>query len=386
MKCEELFYSIYRRQPQLSFCPYRVCPLGAHIDHQNGIINGFALDKGVSIAYGAKENGVIELVSVNFEKRVQFHISDVPSKENDWADYLRGAALVLSGHYNLSRGICGVIEGSLPIGGLSSSAAVIISFMKALCSVNNVKLTEREFIEYARMAENTYVGVMCGKLDQSCEVLSKKNGMLYLDCADDSYRIIPTKNNNFVFGIFFSGLTRSLANSQYNNRVDECKAAAFILSYYMGARSKSFKEITLRDIPEDVFRKYKEKLPLEFQLRCEHFYSEMNRAVKGAEYWTCGDLVSYGNLVNRSGESSVYNYQCGSPQLISLYRIISKTNGVYGARFSGAGFKGCCMALIAPDKAEEIADVVKSDYISDYPDLANAYSFHVAKPSDGVIL
>ena len=176
MNCVKKFNEIYGREPEgISFCPYRICPVGAHSDHQYGKITGFAIDKGIHIAYGPKQNGLIELSSLQFDKRVQFHVDKIPKvKQNDWADYLRGAAYALSKKHQLKVGVSGVIEGSLPIGGLSSSAAVIISFLAALCRVNGIFLSQNELILTALAAENEYVGVSCGKLDQSCEVYSKK--------------------------------------------------------------------------------------------------------------------------------------------------------------------------------------------------------------------
>ena len=186
MLCENKFNEIYGRDPEgMAFCPYRVCPMGAHSDHNLGKITGLAINKGIHIAYSPKHNGVVEMQSIQFPKRAQWHIASVPTlKQNDWADYLRGATLSLSRKYKLTTGLCGVIEGTLPIGGLSSSAAVIISFLSALCKVNGIVLAKQEIIDLAYDAELNYVGVSVGKLDQSCEVLSKKNHLLYLDTKD----------------------------------------------------------------------------------------------------------------------------------------------------------------------------------------------------------
>lgn len=156
--------------------PYRICPLGAHSDHQLGKITGFAIDKGIHIAYGPKQNGVIEIASLQFPKRAQWHVSATPErKQNDWADHLRGATIALNSRYPLRTGLCAIIDGELPIGGLSSSAAVIITFLSALCTMNRIVLTPAELIEISKEAENRYVGVSCGKLDQSCEVYCKKD-------------------------------------------------------------------------------------------------------------------------------------------------------------------------------------------------------------------
>ncbi|WP_034475055.1 galactokinase [Butyrivibrio proteoclasticus] len=390
MKCIEVYNQFYHKDPEgISFCPYRISPLGAHIDHQYGKINGFAIDKGIHIAYSAKMNGVIEVQSVDFPKRAQFHVMSIPDeKVGDWADHLRGATKELSEKYPLRIGLSAVIEGSLPIGGLSSSAAVIIAFLSALAKVNNIVLDQWEAIMMAKAAENKYVGVNCGKLDQSCEVLCKKNNLLYLDCADDSYELIP-KNANmkpFKIAIFFSGLERSLANSDYNLRQDECKAAAYSLLSYAGLPYGKFADTRLRDVPREVFDAYKDRLPERFARRAEHFFTEIERAEAGAKAWRNGNLDEYGNLVFASGKSSVVNYECGCPELISLYNIMTGTDGIYGGRFSGAGFKGCCMAIIEPDKADEIERHVGELYLKEYPNLEGKYSSYICNISDGVDL
>ena len=390
MRCEERFMEIYQKAPEgIAFCPYRICPIGAHVDHQYGKITGLAIDKGIHIAYKPKQNGVVELCSLNFEKRSQFHINAVPeNKENDWADHLRGATKILSERFPLRVGLSGVIEGSLPIGGLSSSAAVIIAFMSALCKVNNIQVEEHELILMAQAAENEYVGVSCGKLDQSCEVLSKKNHLLYLDTKDDTFELIPTHKDMkpYKIAIFFSGLERSLASSKYNMRVDECKSAAYALMAFSGMEYGKYEDTRLRDVPFEIYREYGDKLPLNWRKRAEHYYSEVSRTEKGADAWRRGDIEEYGRLSFESGYSSIYNYESGSDELKKLYEIMTQTNGIYGGRFSGAGFKGCCMALIDPACEEEIVARVTREYISNFPALEGKFSAHICESADGVVL
>ena len=390
MTCTTLFEQTYKKSPAgVAFCPYRICPIGAHSDHQHGKITGLAIDKGIHIAYGPKMNGVVELVSLQFDKRAQFHVSSVPKeKENDWADYLRGATMMLNKKHQLNVGICGVIEGELPIGGLSSSAAVIIAFLSALCKVNNIHLTEHEMIMTALKAENEYVGVSCGKLDQSCEVYSKKDHLLYLDTLDDSYELIPTNPEMKPYDIiiFFSGIERTLAGSKFNMRVDECKSAAYALMAFEGMEYGKFNEAFLRDVPVEVFQKHKNKLPDNWRKRAEHWYTEFERVQKGAEAWRKGDIVEYGRLSFESGKSSIANYETGSPELKSLYDIMCETDGIYGGRFSGAGFKGCCMALCDPEYRESIIENVSKKYLKEFPLLEGKYSAHVCHSADGVEL
>ena len=388
MHCEERFAQIYNRDPDgIAFCPYRICPLGAHVDHNLGKITGLAIDKGIHIAYSAKHNGVIELVSLQFEKRAQWHVSSTPEvKQNDWADYLRGATLELAKKYPLQIGLSGVIEGTLPIGGLSSSAAVIISFLAALCRVNRIHPTAHDIIMTALAAENNYVGVSCGKLDQSCEVYSMKDRLLYLDTKDDSYELIPQNRNMkpYEIVIFFSGIERTLAGSKFNMRVDELRSAAYALKAFSGMEYGKYSETYLRDVPREVYEQYRDRLPETWAKRAEHWYTEYDRVEAGAEAWRRGDIEEYGRLSFESGKSSIYNWETGSPELKKLYEIMTRTDGIYGGRFSGAGFKGCCMALVDPAYEEHILDTVGREYLAAFPELEGKYSAHVCRSADGV--
>ena len=168
MRAIEFFEQTYKKSPQYTaFTPYRICPIGAHSDHQLGKITGFAIDKGIHIAYGPKENGVVEIRSLQFDKRAQWHVEATPkTKENDWADHLRGATIALHKRYPLRRGLCAVLDGELPIGGLSSSAAVIITFLSALSRMNGITLSPDEL---ARKYEDRIYSRIIGS---GCKVLA----------------------------------------------------------------------------------------------------------------------------------------------------------------------------------------------------------------------
>lgn len=384
------FETIYHKFPEhTAFTPYRVCPLGAHSDHQLGKITGFAIDKGIHIAYGPKMNGVVEISSLQFPKRAQWHVSETPSeKQGDWADHLRGATIALNSRYPLRTGLCAVLNGELPIGGLSSSAAVIITFLSALCHLNGITLPAKELIEISKEAENKYVGVSCGKLDQSCEVYCRKDNLLYMDMRDDSYELIPMASSMkpFEIAIFFSGLERSLASSKFNMRVDECRSAAYALKAFSGMEYGKFEETNLRDVPYDIYLRYKDKLPENWAKRAEHWYTEFHRVEAGAEAWRNGDIEELGKLSFESGYSSIHNWETGSPELIKLYEIMTHTDGIYGGRFSGAGFKGCCMALIDPAYESKILEKVEREYFAAFPDLKDKYSAHICHTADGARL
>ena len=390
MLCEIRFNEIYGRDPEgVAFCPYRICPIGAHSDHNLGKITGFAIDKGIHIAFAPKQNGVVEMASLQFPKRAQWHIDSVPSrKQDDWADYLRGATWALEKNHKLGVGVCGVIEGSLPIGGLSSSAAVIISFLEALCRVNEIHLSQQEIIDTAFDAELNYVGVNVGKLDQSCEVLSRKDHLLYLDTKDGSYELIPAspKMKPYRIAIFFSGLEHSLAGSKYNMRVDELRSGVYALQAFAGMEYGKFGEAMARNVPRSVYEQYKDRLPAPWARRCEHWYTEFERVEKGAEAWRRGDIETFGRLSFESGWSSIHNWESGAPEQIRLYEIMTQTDGIYGGRFSGAGFKGCCMALIDPAFEESILREVTEAYLKAFPEMTGKYEVFICESADGLSL
>ena len=386
------------------FSPYRVCPLGAHVDHQHGLVTGFAIDKGVDLWFDIREDGHVHLESKTFEGIVDFEI-DAPSqvRERHWGDYARGAKFALRKRFELKHGINGVIQGSLPVGGLSSSAAVLIAYVMAFAKANDITLQPFEVVKIASEAEREYIGLNNGLLDQACIALSKKNQLLFLDCDSDEYRLIPfggqmskvesqkstsdlrpqTSDLPFEIGIFFSGLTRSLVNSDYNLRVYECKTAAWNMLAYTEQPLKTFDKTFLRDIPKATFEKTRIAMPARFARRAEHFYSEYRRVRQGVTAWETGNLKLFGKLSFDSCESSIHNYECGSPELIAIYEIMHSLPGVYGGRFSGAGFKGACIALVDPAHKENIEKVLTEKYLEQFPEYERTFQVFWVRPDDG---
>ena len=393
------------------FSPYRVCPLGAHVDHQHGLVTGFAIDKGVDLWFDIREDSHVHLESKTFEGIVDFEI-DAPSqvRERHWGDYARGAKFALRKRFELKHGINGVIQGSLPVGGLSSSAAVLIAYVMAFAKANDITLQPFEVVKIASEAEREYIGLNNGLLDQACIALGKKDQLLFLDCDSNEYRLIPfgssvvEKETNtdlsdktdhpcnsshscstipFEIGIFFSGLTRSLVNSDYNLRVYECKTAAWNMLAYTEQPLKTFDKTFLRDIPKATFEKTRIAMPARFARRAEHFYSEYRRVRQGVTAWETGNLKLFGKLSFDSCESSIHNYECGSPELIAIYEIMRSLPGVYGGRFSGAGFKGACIALVDPAHKESIEKTLTEKYLEQFPEYERTFQVFWVKPDDG---
>ena len=325
---------------------------------------------------------------MQYPKRAQWHVLNTPSvRENDWADPLRGATIELNNRYPLRFGLSAVIDGELPIGGLSSSTSLIITFINALAFVNGIKLNKEEMIEMAEKSENNYLGIANGKLDESCEVYSKKNCLLSVDTFDNSYELIETpKNMKFDICIFFSGIDKGLDSSKYNIHTDELRSCAYLLKSLSNMELSRFSDTNMRNIPYEIFKKYENKLPINYKKRAEHWYSENDRVEKGIIAYKKGDIKTFGELVTESGMSSINNWETGSKELITLFNIIKDTDGVYGTRFSGSGFKGCCIAFVDPKKINSVMEKVEEEYCSTFPKLKNKYSAHICHSADGVKL
>ena len=368
------------------FSPYRVCPLGAHVDHQHGLVTGFAIDKGVDLWYEIADNSSVELQSAQYDNTVRFDIAEPTLvRQKDWGDYARGAKYALQKRFVLKRGIRGRIQGSLPIGGLSSSAAVLVAYVMAFADANEIRLAPMEVIMIASEAEREYIGLTNGILDQACIVLGKTDHLLMLDCDTNEYRLIPRAASMppMKIGIFFSGLTRSLTNSNYNLRVHECRTAAWIMQAYDNVPLKTPDKTFLRDVSRDALAKYRDKMPKRFVKRATHFYSEYRRVREGITAWEKGDLNWFGRLSYESCESSIHNYECGSPELVAIYNAMRQTDGIYGGRFSGAGFKGACIALCDPGKIEAIEQSVREKYLAVFPQYKDAMECHFCDIADG---
>lgn len=374
-------HSVQRSDVRLARVPLRICPLGAHIDHQLGVVTGTSIDRTVMLAFVATNDGSISLDSLNFDASTTFDIGDIPSfVRGDWGNYARGAVEALEAAHGLQYGMVGVIESDMPIGGLSSSAAVTIAYLLALECVNDLEVDASENVTLVSATEHSYIGLKNGILDQTVILFSEHNALTRIDCRTIEIEQVatPLTDNDFEILVVYSGMTRGLVGAGYNARVAECQDAARQLLTFAGQDVND--DPRLRHVDRGIFEEQGHRLPPTLNKRATHYFGEMQRVDDGINAWTSGDLAQLGHLISASGHSSVSNYECGSPQLISLYEILVGIPGVYGARFSGAGFRGSCIALVEPGRRQEIAAAIHERYPAAHPDDAERYSIHFCRP------
>jgi galacturonokinase len=349
------------------FSPYRICPIGAHIDHQGGAVLGRTIKLGTTLEYRALDSKEIRITSDQFGK-AKFLIGDLD--KSHWARYAQAAARVL----NPKRGMKAHVTGSLIGAGLSSSASVGLAYLKALADVNEINLTHEQLVNLDFELECNELGLQNGLLDPMSIIYGKKNALLFMDVVTGSVSpIFDSSASDSVWIVAYSGVSRELTKSGFNVRVAECHEAAASL------QSGAWK---LGDVPREIFEAKKMSLPENLRKRAEHFFSEVERVSLGKQAWAEYDAVHFGQLMNQSCESSIKNYEVGSEILIQLHEIVSSANGVYGSRFSGGGYGGCVVALVRGDLAQNACTEIAEKFAVLHPELPS--QVFIVETGDGL--
>jgi len=365
--------------------PYRICPLGAHVDHQGGPVLGRTVDAYSILAFTPSDTAEINLASANYPERSSFSLNEPgPADCRNWDRYAKGAAWSLAKGFRLKRGLTGFVWGTLPGGGLSSSASVGLAYLAALSSVNELSLDRPELIELDLRLENGYLGLQNGILDQTTILYGQVDKLLHINTQNRSVTTIedPPAASRISFLIFFSGYSRDLTSTGFNQRVIECREAARILAEIEGESDAKL----LGDIPKSVWEKHKNRLPTPLRRRAQHFFTEGDRVRLGRRLWYEGDLSGFGALMNQSCVSSIEAYESGSGPIIKLQEIVRSTPGVLGSRFNGGGYGGCVVALAENGKLEGIKETVGRQYQANYPEVAGRYRSFTANYEGGLRL
>lgn len=357
--------------------PLRVCPLGAHVDHQGGVVTGLTVDRGVTLVAAPVDEPRVRLESLEFPGAVEVRLDrEPPPRDGGWGDYVRGAVAALAAEHRLWRGFVGTLSGDLPGTGLSSSAAVLLAELHALAEVNGIAIEPRRAAELVRAAENGYIGLSSGLLDPSVMVWAQPGHLVRFDCSDLAVDRVPAPAGATRFRVLaaFSGVARKLVATGFNTRVEECREAARALLGPADAGSPAAPR--LRDVPAELFASRGHRLEPRLRRRATHYFGEQRRVEEGVEAWKSGDLARFGALVTASGESSIVNYETGTPPMVALFRLLVGAEGVYGARFSGGGFGGSCIALVEPGAVGQVIERTARGYAAAFPEFAGAAGWH----------
>jgi galactokinase/galacturonokinase len=355
-----------------AWAPYRLSPIGAHTDHQLGLTSGFTLDRGIRIVFRRRDDGLIKLRSRDFEGDASFRVEEIPPPRGDWGDYARGVALKLRARYGIANGVEGVVEGELKPGGISSSAALQVAVLLAMADTNELLVRRLDAMHLVVGSERDYAGVSVGLLDPAIILFGKPDALVVLDCAEGIPRTHRFARNMppREWIIVDSGLPRDLRASPYNQRVQECRAAARAL----GDASEC---PALRHVSPEAFRRERPRLDPVLLRRAEHFFSEHKRVKLGMIALSTGDLLGLGQLITASGESLTHHFECGTPETRALLELLREAPGVVGASYAGGGFGGMLQCLTHPGTAASLEQTVLERYRSRWPEAGARASMQV---------
>jgi len=355
--------------------PYRLCPLGAHIDHQGGAVLGRTVATGTVLAYAPLREPRLRLHSQQYGQ-LDFPLG-APPNSGHWARYAQAAALALGDSHPLAHGFAGYISGTLIGTGLGSSASVSLAYLLALAQVNDLTLTEGDLVDLEYRSEHELLHLQIGILDPASIVHGRGDALLHIDVLNQVVTPIPDPPGagDWAWMVAYSGLSRQLTQSGYNHRVDECQQAAELLQ--AGASR-------LSDVPPVLFSERLHLLPEPLRRRAAHYFSEIERVHCGLEAWGRGDASHFGSLMNASCESSIQQYESGHPVIIDLHSILRQAPGVYGGRFSGAGYGGCVIGLVQRDSAGEAMRYILREFAGQHPQLASQAGVYLVETDRGL--
>lgn len=362
-------------EPLIVVSPYRFNPLGAHIDHQGGSVLARTINQYTVLAFYPIDTPRIILhfdAGNDDDKATAFDIGSNESEEN-WVRYAMASASCVAKQAQSVNGFSGVVSGTLVGAGLSSSASVILAYISALAYVNHLNFEPADLVELVRQVENEHMGLNNGIQDQMSIVFGRENALslLHMESTTAKYIADPINIDDVCWVICYSGFSRELIKSGFNDRVRECREAANQLdpqAEHLGQVRAEFRD-----------EQFVQKLPEHLMRRVLHVYGESQRVKAGCDAWQAGNWAEFGVLMNQSCQSSISNYECGSDAMIELHQIALKQSGVYGSRFSGGGYGGCLIMLVQNDQASNVMEQVLKAFLAQFPEKrgeANSFIAH----------
>lgn len=378
--------------------PGRVNLIGEHTDYNEGFVLPVAVDRDVIALGRRRRDERIRIYSVDFDQLAAFGVDDLTGpvapvgsditggssgeaasahldEAAPWSNYVRGVIWALLSSRHPVGGFDAAFAGNIPIGaGLSSSAALEVATALLVQQLFGLNVSPEVTAKLSQRAENEFIGVQCGIMDQFAVALSRREHGLLLDCRSLNYRFVPFANDDVGLIVADTNVRRSLVRSAYNERRTECEQGVQALHKYIpGIRA-------LRDVTPVTFEQFAHRLPDPVRRRCQHVVWENARVLDVATALENNDFNTCGELMNESHDSLRDLFEVSSPELDTMVEIARGVPGVYGSRMTGAGFGGCTVSLVRTEAIPATIGALEAQYPRRTGKTPHVY---VVRPSDG---
>ena len=379
---EKTFAKIFNSsQPESFFAPGRVNLIGEHTDHEGGFVFPCAINLGIKALVARRDDDLIRLYSMNFDEGIftpfEIKLDEIKSKSElrSWVNYPLGVVHTLLKHGYKFGGADILFNGNLPGGaGLSSSAAIEVLTGKIFDSLYNLNIDGVKMAKFSQEAENNFVGMNCGIMDQFAVSMGKKDHAVLLNCSTLEYSYAPLKLEDYKIVITNSNVPHSLAGSEYNLRRQQCEQA--LADIQKVKKISCLCDLSLNELDEVS---YSVEAPVNLR-RARHAVSENVRAIRASQALKDGNLNLFGKLMNASHVSLRDDYQVTVPELDTLASLAWKIPGVVGSRMTGGGFGGCTVSIVENNSVDEFINKIGSDYERICGRKAD---FYIIETSDG---
>lgn len=341
--------------------PGRINLIGEHTDYNMGFVLPASIDKAIYIAIGKREDDQVHLFAGDLNEACETQLGNLSFSDQHWPNYVMGVIDQLQKAGHSLRGFNAVLSGDVPLGaGLSSSAAVECATAFALNELFSLGLDRKTMVQLSQKAENVFVGVQCGIMDQFASMFGKEEKLIKLDCRSLAYEYIPFPTGTIEILLMDTGVKHSLASSEYNLRRQECEKGVSIISKKY-PQVKSLRDATLKMVEECLAGGDRKEYH-----RCKYVVEEIARLQQACTDLQHGDLQSFGKKMfeTHDGLSRLYEVSC--PEADALVKIVANDPKVYGARMMGGGFGGCTINVVAKGYAQELAEKTAPVYFEQF--------------------
>ncbi len=381
----KIFQDTFGDQPaHIARAPGRVNLLGEHVDYNDGFVLPAAIDRATYIAFSPSKTDHSTITAVDLNQSAFFSSQTIATKTQtdssplpDWAHYPAGVMWSLMEENLEASAINAVFASDVPRGaGLSSSASVEMAFAVAWQTLGGWTLPPMQLALLAQRAENQYVGVKSGIMDQFASACGADGKLLMLDCCSLEWKTLPLPKHVSIV-IADTAVRRKLTSGEYNQRRAACEEAVKLFQQEM-PEIKSLREVSV-----DEFERLEEKLPPEVAMRARHVVEEIARVEQAETALEAGDVRAFGNLMNECHTSLRDLYEVSCPELNAMTRVARSLDGCYGARLTGAGFGGCTVNLVDKSLAKEFSTALAMKYEDETSRKPDVF---VSEPSKGAMV